>query len=62
MNINGVASTIYYTPIEHVKWSAALIVPKQGVLQPMLKIALIFLLIGVFSLLAVWKLCRRIVQ
>jgi len=62
MNINGVTSTIYYTPIEHVKWSAAVIVPKQGILQPMLIIALIFLLIGALSFLVVWQLCRRIAQ
>ena len=62
MVINGETSTIYYTPIEHVKWSAAVIVPNLSVLQPMLIIALIFLLIGALSLLAVWQLCRRVAK
>jgi len=60
MNINGVPSTIYYTPIEHVKWSAAVIVTKEGILLPLLKLAFVFLLIGALGILVIWRFCRRI--
>lgn len=59
MNINGVSSTIYYTPIEHVKWSAAVIVTKPDVMLPLLKLAFIFLLIGALGILAIWKVSCR---
>ena len=60
MNINGVPSTIYYTPIEHVKWSAAVIVTKEGILLPLLKLAFVFLLIGALGILVIWRFCHRI--
>ena len=58
LNINGIPSTIYYTPIEHVNWSAAVIVAKQGDLQPLFKLGLVFLLLGGLSILAVWRIIR----
>lgn len=59
LNINGVASTIYYTPIEHVKWSVAVVVAKQGVLRPLVILSLVFLIAAVLGMLVIWQILRR---
>jgi len=59
LNISGVPSTIFYTPIEHVKWSVAVVVPHQGVMQPMLKLILLYLLVTALGFLAIWLACRK---
>jgi len=60
LNINGVPSTIYYTPIEHVKWSAAVIVAKPSILQSLFKFGFVFLIVTILGILVVWLVCRRL--
>lgn len=59
MNINGKASTVYYTPIDHVDWSAAIIVPHHTFMTPLIKFVIIFFLVAALGLLAIWLVCRR---
>lgn len=59
MNINGEPSIIYYQPIDHVNWSVAVVVGKQFIMPPLLKLSIMFLLIAALSLLAIWYVCRR---
>ena len=60
MKINGVPSTVYFTPIDHVDWSLAVVVPHQGFMSPLLKLDLIMLLVSVVGLLVVWFICRKL--
>ena len=57
--VNGVSSTAYYTPLEHVGWSVAVIVPNHVVWKPMLIVGTILLTVATFGLLVVWLTLRR---
>lgn len=59
MRINGVSSMIYYTPIDHVDWALAVVVPDQGIIKPLMKYGIILLLVSVLGIIAVWLICRR---
>lgn len=60
MEVNGVQATVYYGPIDHVDWSVAVVVTKQGVQKPLIKLGIIFLLITLIGLVVVGLVCRRI--
>ena len=60
MDINGKHSTIYYTPIDRVDWSLALVVPNQGIAKPMIKFGIILLLMTILGMIVVWLVCRRL--
>ena len=59
MEIDGVPSTVYYGPIDHVNWSVAVVVPKQSMVKPVMKTGLILLLVAVAGMIVVWLVCRR---
>lgn len=58
--INGQHSTVYYTPIERVNWSVAVVVTDQGIAKPMIKFGIILLLITILGMIVVWLACRRL--
>lgn len=58
--INGKHSTVYYTPIERVNWSVAVVVTDQGIAKPMIKFGIILLLITILGMIVVWLACRRL--
>lgn len=60
MKINGQHSTVYYTPIERVNWSVAVVVTDQGIAKPMIKFGIILLLITILGMIVVWLACRRL--
>lgn len=60
MKINGQHSTVYYTPIERVNWSVAVVVTDQGIAKPMIKFGIILLLLTIFGMIVVWLVCRRL--
>lgn len=60
MSINGVSSTIYYSPIDHVDWAIALVVPNQGVVKPLMKFGIILLLVSILGMIVVWMMCRKL--
>ena len=60
IKINGVTSTVYLSPIEHVDWWVALVVPNQGVIKPLIKSGIALLLVTVLGAIIVWWICRRI--
>ena len=59
VTVNGVPSTAYYAPMEHVGWSVAVIVPDHVVWKPLLIVGTILLGVAVFGLLVVWLALRR---
>ena len=59
MRINGVSSMIYYTPIDHVDWALAVVVPDQGIIKPLMKYGIILLLVSVLGIIIVWLICQR---
>lgn len=60
LNVNGAPSTVYFTPIDHVDWSVAVVVPHQGVMKPLLNSGIILLVVCVLGLVVVWLICRRL--
>jgi len=60
MNINGTPSTIYFSPIDHVDWAVAVVVPNQGIIKPLMKFGIILLLVSVLGLIFVWLICQRL--
>ena len=58
--INGQHSTVYYTPIERVNWSVAVVVTDQGIAKPMIKFGIILLLLTILGVIVVWLACRRL--
>ena len=60
IKINGVPSTVYLSPIDHVDWWVALVVPDQGVVKPLIKSGIALLLVTVLGAIIVWWICRRI--
>ena len=58
--INGQHSTVYYTPIERVNWSVAVVVTNQGIAKPMIKFGIILLLLTILGMIVVWLACRRL--
>ena len=59
VTVNGVPSTAYYAPMEHIGWSVAVIVPDHVVWKPLLIVGAILLGVAVFGLLVVWLVLRR---
>ena len=59
VTVNGVPSTAYYAPMEHIGWSVAVIVPDHVVWKPLLIVGAILLGLAVFGLLVVWLALRR---
>lgn len=62
VTVNGVPSTAYYAPMEHIGWSVAVIVPDHVVWKPLLIVGAILLGVAVFGLLVVWLALRRCVN
>ena len=62
VTVNGVPSTAYYAPMEHIGWSVAVIVPDHVVWKPLLIVGAILLGVAVFGLLVVWLALRRSVN
>ena len=59
VTVNGVPSTAYYAPMEHIGWSVAVIVPDHVVWKPLLIVGAVLLTVAVFGLLVVWLALRR---
>ena len=60
LSVNGVPSTVYYSPIDHVDWSVAVVVPNQGVMKPLFVIGIALLLVTILGIMIVWFICRRL--
>jgi hypothetical protein len=60
MVVNGVPSTVYYGPIAHVDWSVAIVVAKQDIKEPLMKMGIPLLLVTVLGLIVVWLICRKL--
>ena len=59
VTVNGVPSTAYYAPMEHIGWSVAVIVPDHVVWKPLLTVGAILMTVAVLGLLVVWLALRR---
>ena len=58
--IKGVPSTVYYGPIDYVDWSVVIVVAKQSMWGPLLKIGFALLLVIVVGMMIVWLAVRRL--
>ena len=59
VTVNGVSSTAYYAPLEHIGWSVAVIVPDHVIWKPLLIVGAILMTVAVLGLLVVWLALRR---
>lgn len=57
-NINGMACTLYYGPIEFIDWTAAVVVPKSDILQPLIWVGTLLLSAALIGIFFVWLVCR----
>ena len=53
-------STVYYGPIDYVDWSVAIVVAKQSMWGPLLKMSLVLLLVVAIGMLMVWLAVRKL--
>lgn len=60
LEISGVPSTLYYSPIEHIDWTVALVVTKQDMQKTLLMLGLVFFLIMLIGIIVVWVACSRV--
>ena len=60
LEISGVPSTLYYSPIEHVDWTVAIVVTKQDMQKTLLMLGLVFFLIMLIGIIVVWVACSRV--
>ena len=58
--IKGVPSTVYYGPIDYVDWSVVIVVAKQSMWGPLLKMGYALLLVIVVGMMIVWLAVRRL--
>ena len=56
MDVNGVPSTVYYCPIDHVDWFVTIVVAKQSMWGPLVKLSIALLLVAVIVLFLVRRL------
>ncbi len=59
MTVGGVASTLYYGPIEGVNWSLAVVTPKDDTQKPTRTMGLALLAIALIGIIITWIICRR---
>ena len=59
LEVNGVPMTLYYSPIEHIDWTVAVVVAKQDIQRPLFLLGLGFLLVIAIGMMVVWLVCRR---
>ena len=59
LDIAGVPSTVYYSPIDHTDWKVVVVVEKQDLQKPLLLLGLVFFLIVVIGMVVVLLACRR---
>ena len=55
LEINGVSSTVYYTPIQQFDWTVALVVAKQESQKPLFLLGFVLLLITFIGIIIVYK-------
>lgn len=60
MMVNGVPSTVYYSPIDRVDWSVAVVVAKQDLEKSLVKLAIILLVLSILGIVVVWTICSRL--
>ncbi len=60
LEISGVPSTLYYSPIEHVDWTVAIVVTKQDMQKTLFMLGLVFFLIMLIGIIVVWVACSRV--
>lgn len=59
MNVDGVPSTVFYGPIEHINWHLCVVAPRQNVLQPLFLYGATLGVVALVGLLLVWLVIRR---
>ena len=60
MTVDGVASTLYYGPIEGISWTLVVVVPNHDIRKPELVVGLALLAIAIIGIIVTWFICRQI--
>jgi len=60
--VNGVASTVYFAPIEHVDWMVAVVVTKQNIFKPLIVPFVILLLTTILGIILIFVLRNRLAK
>ena len=58
VNINGFECMLYYGPVEFIDWTAAVVVPKTDLMQPIMWIGVLLLSLTLVGIISVWLVCR----
>jgi len=59
LELNGVPTTLYYSPIDNIDWTVAVVVTKQDLQKPLFLLGLVFFLVVVIGMVVVWQLCNK---
>lgn len=59
LDIAGVPSTVFYSPMGHTDWTVAVVVEKGDLQKPLLLLGFVFFLIVVIGMIVVLSACRR---
>ena len=54
MTVNGMSARVYYTPIEDMNWTVALVVPKEDICQPLFMPVLALFALTIAGIIAIW--------
>ena len=60
MTVNGIPSTVYYTPIKNIGWSVAVIVPNDDIQTPSMLVGYALLAISLIGIIVAWLVFRKI--
>ena len=60
--VNGVASTVYFAPIEHVDWMVAVVVTKQNIFKPLIVPFVVLLLTTILGIILIFVLRNRLAK
>lgn len=60
MTVDGVASELYYGPIDGIDWSLVVVAPKHDVQKPLQAMGILLLVMSLLGIVIVWIICRRI--
>lgn len=58
--VDGIASTLYYGPIEGIDWTVVVVAPTHDIQKPMLMVGIALLVVAVIGIMVVLMICRRI--
>lgn len=59
LELKGVPLMLYYSPIDHIDWTVAVVVAKQDFQKPLFLLGLVFFVIVAIGMIVVWQVCKK---